>query len=103
MAATARPVHDAMRAKLIESLSPAALRIIDESAAHAEHIPGRTGETHFRVEIAADAFAGLGLVKRHQLVHKALDEELKDLVHAITIWSKTPAEAGADFVDSHGL
>ena len=44
--------------------------------------PVEGGESHFRVKIAADAFAGKMLVQRHRLVNEALAEELAGPVHA---------------------
>jgi len=53
------PTADAIEAQLRQSLRPAVLEVIDESAAHAGH-SGANGlgyGTHFRVRIGGPAFA----------------------------------------------
>ncbi len=72
--------------KLTEALTPAALEVIDESHLHEGHAGHRQGgESHFRVKIVADAFAGKSLVDRHRLVNEVLAEELSGQVHALAI------------------
>lgn len=49
-------------------------------------------ETHFKVVIVSERFDGVAPVGRHQLVYRALTEELREGVHALAITSRTPAE-----------
>ena len=68
-------------------LSPTRLEVIDESAAHAGHT-GANAEgygTHFRVRIAAPAFAGKNRVARHRLVYDALQNFIDQGLHALAI------------------
>ena len=97
------PVADSIRRKLRAELSPKRLEIIDEShrhAGHAERMIGRngaasgTGETHFMVDIVSEAFEGLSSLKRHRLVYNILQEEMAGPVHAMSLVTKTPSEAG---------
>jgi stress-induced morphogen len=53
--------------------------------------PMRDGE-HLQAVVAADAFAGLPLVKQHKLVMDALRELLRDRLHALQLKTMTPAE-----------
>lgn len=53
-----------------------------------------SGETHFNVEVVSGRFEGLTSIKRHRLVYKVLEEELRSPVHALSLITKTPAEAG---------
>lgn len=39
-------------------------------------------------------FEGKRLVQRHQLMYRLLDEEIKAGVHALSMDTKTPKEAG---------
>ena len=88
-------VADAIRDKLTQTFRPAALSVVDESHRHAGHAGAREGgESHFRVEIVSDAFAGLSRVARHRRVHEVLAEELRGGVHALAITARTPGEAG---------
>ncbi|MEQ8709411.1 MAG: BolA family protein [Rhodospirillales bacterium] len=86
-------VADRIREKLQAGLSPASLNVIDEShkhEGHAGHRPG--GETHFHVDIVADAFAGQNRVNRQRQVYKLLADEMADRVHALSLTTRTPDE-----------
>jgi BolA protein len=88
-------VAERIRRKLTLALSPQSLEIIDESARHAGHAGASpAGETHFRVEIVAAAFAGLSRIDRQRLVYGALAEELAGPVHALGLTTRAPDEAG---------
>lgn len=87
-------VADTIREKLTRAFRPAALEVIDESHRHAGHAGAREGgETHFRVAIVADAFAGHDRIARHRAVHQALAAELAGGVHALSVDARTPDEA----------
>lgn len=86
-------VADTIRAKLNAAFAPTALSIEDESHKHKGHAGARPeGETHFRVTIVADAFAGLSRVDRQRRIYAVLAEELKDRVHALALAAKAPGE-----------
>jgi BolA protein len=88
-------VADAIRQKLEAAFAPARLAVIDESAQHAGHAGARPGgESHFRVEIAADAFAGLSRVDRQRRVNAVLADELAGPVHALSIRALAPGDSG---------
>jgi stress-induced morphogen len=84
---TQQTIEDKLRA----ALSPSHLEVINESHMHSV-APG--SETHFKVVVVSDRFAGLSAVARHKLVYATLDAELKRDrgVHALAITSRTPAE-----------
>jgi BolA protein len=80
--------------KLTEAFAPQQLKVIDESHQHHGHSGWREGgETHFRVDIVSEAFAGKSRLERHRLVNAALAQELADRVHALAIAAKAPGEA----------
>jgi BolA protein len=86
-------VASAMKQKIEEALKPVRLDIVDEShrhAGHAGHNP--QGESHFRVEIVAEAFAGKSRVERHRMVNALLADELAGRVHALALVTMTPDE-----------
>eukprot|EP00955_Chlamydomonas_euryale_P109018 365900-Chlamydomonas_euryale.AAC.8 len=76
--------------------------IVDESSQHAGHAgrmlaPGKAGvggETHFKVSIVSEAFEGMSLIKRHRWVNSLLEEEFGMGLHALSLVTKTPSEAG---------
>jgi stress-induced morphogen len=90
-----RPMYNSMMKKLINFLKPKSLTLEDESAQHAGHAGSRGlgGESHFKLNIVADCFDGLTLVQRHKLIYTVLAQEMTQ-IHALSIDSKTPAEAG---------
>jgi len=78
---------------LIQAYAPVQLAVIDDSHLHAGHAGARAGgESHFTVEIVADAFAGQSRVARHRLVNTALADLLAGPVHALVIRAKAPGE-----------
>lgn len=83
---------------LTRALQPQMLELVDESAMHAGHAAMKglpAGETHFRLTIVADAFAGTTRVQRQRQIYSLLAAELADGVHALAITALTPAEAAA--------
>ena len=86
-------VADTIREKLTREFSPVALKVIDESHLHAGHAGARPeGETHFRVQIIAEAFAGEARVDRQRAINRVLAEELAGPVHALGIDARPPEE-----------
>lgn len=80
--------------KLAAAFSPQRLEVINEShlhAGHQEHFDG-SGETHLRLRIVADAFAGKSRLERHRAINAIVAEELADTVHAFAIEAAAPGE-----------
>jgi BolA protein len=79
-------VESTIRQKLTQALQPTRLELTNESHLHAGHhgSPG-TGESHFRLLIVSDHFAGKSRLERHRLINGLLVAELKDKVHALAI------------------
>jgi BolA family transcriptional regulator, general stress-responsive regulator len=82
-----------LREKLMIALEPVRLDVINESEKHAGHrsSPG-TGESHFRVLIVTEKFAGMPRVARHRLVNDILAEELSGRIHALALMTYAPGE-----------
>jgi BolA protein len=88
-------VKDIISARLVEGLRPDTLTVTDESHLHAGHAGSRPeGETHFRVQITAQTFAGKSRVERHRLINALVAEELRTRVHALAIEARAPDEPG---------
>jgi BolA protein len=72
--------------RLEAAFAPSRLEVVDESERHRGHAGWREGGgTHFRVRIAAAAFAGKSRLERHRMVNAALAGELAAGVHALAI------------------
>ena len=88
------PVAAETERSLRSALTPERLAVIDDSAKHRGHAGhDARGESHFTVEIVAEAFAGKSRVERHRLVNAALATLLAERVHALAIKAKAPGEA----------
>jgi BolA protein len=87
-------VADTMNAKLVAAFSPQHLNVIDETNQHHGHAAWKeSGETHFKVEITADAFAGKSRVERQRMVYQVLAADLAGPVHALALVVKAPGES----------
>jgi len=80
-----------IKEKLTEKFNPSHLEVIDESHKHAGHAGAKahadehgSGESHFQVNISADAFEGLSRLARHRAVMDLISEEMKT-VHALSL------------------
>lgn len=84
---------DVIIEKLTAAFAPESLEVLDESdkhIGHAGHRPG--GQTHYRLYIVSNAFAGKSRIVRHRMINEALDAELKGGVHALAIHANAPGE-----------
>ena len=80
--------------KLKAALSPDRLEVINEShlhAGHQAHFDG-TGESHFRIKIVSQTFAGKSRLERHRMINQLLAEEMKAAIHAMAIEAHAPGE-----------
>jgi BolA protein len=84
-------IADTIEAKLREGLSPSHLEVINESGNH--NVPPGS-ESHFKVVVAADAFAGHPTLHRHRMVYGLLGEELAGPVHALALHTYTTGQWG---------
>lgn len=86
-------MKDLIEARLREALAPDTLAVIDESHLHAGHMGAREGgETHYRLDVVAEAFAGKSRVERHRLVNEALRPAFERGLHALAIKARAPGE-----------
>ena len=87
------PVAAEIEQRLQAALSPTHLAVINDSAKHSGHMgDDGSGESHFTVEIVAQAFTGQSRVNRQRMVNKALAEVLAEKVHALAIKARAPGE-----------
>jgi BolA family transcriptional regulator, general stress-responsive regulator len=82
---------------LHNGLSPTHVEIIDNSAAHAEHLPVLQGhvnpdESHLTIVVVSEIFNDLSLVNRHRKVNALVAPEFDTGLHALTIQPFTPEE-----------
>jgi len=88
------PLDRIIADRLTQALAPSHLSVSNDSAQHRGHMgDDGTGETHFSVDIVADAFAGQSRVARQRLVNHALADLLATRIHALAIRARAPGEA----------
>lgn len=94
-------IQSTIEQKLASAFSPERLAVLNESHLHAGHHHSGSdhhdafdgmGETHFRVRIVAETFAGLSRLERHRAVNALLAQELEGGVHALAIEAAAPGE-----------
>ena len=73
-------IQKALESKLRGALSPLVLKVINQSP---QHNTPEGHESHFRVLIVSDRFQGLSSLKRHQMVHNIVKQELQ-IIHAFS-------------------
>lgn len=90
-----KPMYNTIMSTLITILKPTSITLTDNSDQHAGHAGSKgwaeSGESHFALNIVAEAFDGLSLVKRHQLIYMLLGETMEK-IHALEIKAKSPSE-----------
>lgn len=80
-----------IRQRLMAAFAPAELHVEDDSEAHRGHAGYQEGgESHFRVRLRAEAFAGQSRIARHRAVHAALGPDLMAEIHALALDLDTP-------------
>lgn len=86
-------VQQEMERLLTAAFAPTRLAVINDSAKHHGHAgDDGSGESHFTVEIEAEAFAQLSRLERQRLVNRALGGIPGQRVHALAIKAKAPGE-----------
>ncbi len=82
-------VQATIEQKIISSLTPAHLEVINESFMH--NVPPGS-ESHFKLVIVSDSFDGESRVKRQQAVNRILADEFAAGLHALSMQTLTPGE-----------
>lgn len=82
-------MYQRIEEKLGTAFNPIYMEIVDESYRH--NVP-KGAESHFKVLLVSELFAGQRLVSRHRQVYTTLEEELAGSVHALALHLYTPQE-----------
>lgn len=82
------PAAALIERKVREALPVTHLTLENESHLHS----GPATESHFRLVVVSEAFAGLMLVKRHQRIYGIFGGTLPSPVHALALHTFTPDE-----------
>lgn len=87
------PVTSEIIQRLEEAFAPSFLQVHNDSDRHHGHAGhDGSGESHFTVEIVAEAFRGCGRVERQRKIHAVLKDLLEGRIHALAIKARAPDE-----------
>lgn len=87
------PIQQEMERLLTAAFAPSRLAVVNDSAKHRGHAgDDGSGESHFTVEIEAEAFAGMSRLERQRMVNRALGDLPGQRVHALAIRARAPGE-----------
>ncbi len=75
--------------KLANGIDALHMDVINESSQH--NVPAGS-ESHFKVVLVSEAFAGKPLLARHRMVNKILEDELQNKIHALALHTYTKSE-----------
>jgi len=79
--------------RLNAALAPSRLEVVNDSDRHRGHAGhDGSGESHFTVIIESPAFAGKSRLERQRAINAALDDLLKERIHALAIRASAPGE-----------
>lgn len=84
-----KTIEQAIRDKVVAAFHPVFVDVENESSGH--NVPAGS-ETHFKLTLVTDLFAGLSRVDRQRKVYELLGEERARGLHALAIWTFTPEE-----------
>lgn len=82
-------IREQIESKLRAAFDPMFLDIVDESYRH--NVPAGA-ESHFKVVLVSERFAGERILNRHRLVYGVLSQELEATVHALALHTYTLKE-----------
>ena len=86
-------VRDTITRKLNDAFAPESIDVVDESSLHEGHTGHRPGgQSHFRIYIVSQAFAGKSRIDRHRMINTVLADDLAGGVHALAIHAAAPGE-----------
>lgn len=84
-------IEHIIQTKLEAALQVISLDILNESHMHS----GPAMDSHFKVTLVSEDFAGKRLVQRHQLIYGVLAEEMQTPIHALSMHLYTEDEWAA--------
>lgn len=79
-------IEDRLRAELAATH----VDVVDESHLHAGHAGAAEGGGHFRATIVSPRFEGLSRIAAQQLVYRVLADEMRGMIHALSMTTFTP-------------
>mgnify|MGYP001572241536 CR=1 FL=1 len=85
-------ITEQIKKRLVEKLSATHVQVVDESQAHVGHMGAQMGGGHYFVTVVSEQFSEKNTINRQRLVYQALQEEMKQAVHALRMETYTSEE-----------
>ena len=86
-------MEEKIKSAIEGGLSPHHIQLINESHKHIGHAGDNgSGQTHFKLMVVSDVFAGCSRVQRQRLVNRAITGLFEEGLHAISIKTYTLEE-----------
>lgn len=82
-------MQDKIAVKLTLDFTPVHIEVIDES--HTHNVP-EGSQSHFKVTLVSEKFAGQPLIQRHRAVNASLAGDIRNAIHALALHTMTPEE-----------
>ena len=82
-------MFERIQTQLNRHLAPLHMELVDESSQH--NVPAGS-ESHWKLIIVSAEFQGKRAVQRHRAVYRALGDELRGGIHALTMKTLDPIE-----------
>lgn len=82
-------VQQFLNQQLIAEFQPHFVKVENESHMHSS---GRGADSHFKIVVVSDKFAGLRQVARHRLIYQLFAEQLNSGIHALALHTYTLEE-----------
>ncbi|PIE25301.1 MAG: transcriptional regulator [Neptuniibacter caesariensis] len=81
-------IENLIRERLQEGLTIEDLVIENESHMHS----GPANDSHFKLTVVTNDFAGKRLIQRHQMIYGLLSDQMNNPIHALSMHLFTPDE-----------
>lgn len=88
------PVQQEMERLLAAAFAPTRLAVVNDSASHHGHSgDDGSGESHFTIQIEAEAFVGKSRLDRQRMINRVLGDIPGQRVHALAIRATAPGDS----------
>ena len=92
------PVETQIKELLTNTFHPSYFEVVNESSKHAGHVSSPdSGNSHFKILIVSEHFAGKSKVAQHQMVYECLKKFMDKPIHALSLKTYTPEEFKSRF------
>lgn len=86
-------MEEQIKSKLESAFGAGSFTLVNDSHRHHGHAgDDGSGETHFRVTVISDAFAGTSRIDRQRMVYEVLADEFKAGLHALNVKALSTGE-----------